>query len=94
MRAANEQTSELVRELRRIRFILAGILLLLALHFAQVAVQHWADSHYQTSPRSQEFRDSRGELRAVHNDLSNQRNPPPAVVPGEKPASREGKPSE
>ena len=91
---ADEQASELVRELRRIRFILAGILFLLALHFCQVAVQFWAASHYQTSPRSQEFRDSHGELRAIHNESSNQRNPPPDVTPGEKLAAREGNQSE
>ena len=91
---ADEQASELVRELRRIRFILAGILLLLALHFAQVAVHHWAESHYRPSPRSREFRDSRSELRAIHNELSKQRNPPPVVIPGDKPAARAGNQSE
>jgi hypothetical protein len=90
MRMVDEQASELVRELRRIRFILAGILLLLALHFCQVAMQFWATSHYQTSPRSQEFRDNPGELRAIHNESSNQRNPPPVVIPSEKLAAREG----
>jgi hypothetical protein len=91
---ADEQVSELVRELRKIRFILAGILLLLALNLAQVALHHWAESHYQPSPRSQEFRDSHGELRAIHNESSNQRNPPPVVIPGEKLAAREGDQSE
>ncbi len=61
---ADEQTSELVRELRRIRFVLTGILLFLALNFAQVAVHHWAESHYQSPKLSREFRDSRGDLRA------------------------------
>jgi hypothetical protein len=40
---ADEQASELVRDLSRFRFIVAGIRLL-ARHFAQVAMHHWAES--------------------------------------------------
>ena len=87
---ADEQSSELVRELRRIRYILAGILLLLALNYAMEGYLRWAETHYGPSTRSQEFRDIHGELRAIHNELSNQRNPPPVVIPGEKLAAREG----
>jgi hypothetical protein len=87
---AEEQSSELVRELRRIRFTLYGILLLLALSLAQVAVHHWEESHYGTPRASQEFRDAHGELRANHDELSNQRNPPPLVIPDGKLAAREG----
>jgi hypothetical protein len=86
---ADDQSSELVRELRRIRFTLYGILLLLALNFCQVAIHHWDESHYATPRMSQEFRDNHDELRAIHNELSNQRNPPPVVIPGEKLAARE-----
>jgi hypothetical protein len=95
---ADEQSSELVRELRRIRYILAGILILLALHLCQVAVHRWQDSHDRVAPisraQSQEFRDIHGGLRAIHDELSNQRNPPPVVIPGEKLAMREGNQSE
>jgi hypothetical protein len=87
---ADEQSSELVRELRKIRYVLAGILLLLALNFAQVGVNRWADSHYRASTRSQELRDVHGDLRAIPNELGNQRDPPPVVIPGEKHAAREG----
>jgi hypothetical protein len=91
---ADEQSSELVRELRKIRFILAGILLLLALHFAQVAVHFWAESHYQTPRMSQKSHDIHGELRATHDESSHQRNPPPVVIPGGKLAERDGNPGE
>jgi hypothetical protein len=50
---ANEQSSELVQELRKIRVILkrillflALILLLLALHYALEGYLRWSESHY------------------------------------------------
>jgi hypothetical protein len=91
---ADQQSSELVRELRKIRFILAGILLLLALNFAIEGYLRWAESHYRPAARSQEFHDSHGELRAIHDELGTQRNPPTFVIPGEKVAAREENPSQ
>lgn len=38
---------EIVRELRKIRYILAGILLLLALMFALGGYLRWAETHYR-----------------------------------------------
>ena len=55
---SDEQARELVRELRWIRIILAGIFLLLALDFAMRGYLRWAETHYRLSPRSQELRDS------------------------------------
>jgi hypothetical protein len=75
MRMTDEQSKELVRELRGIRLILAGILLLLALNFASQGYLRWSETHYQTSPRSQDFHDSHGELRAMRDELSHQGNP-------------------
>jgi hypothetical protein len=51
---ADEQATELVRELRRIRYVLVRILLLLALDFAQEGIHHWTESHYQTPRMAQE----------------------------------------
>lgn len=88
---AEEQSNGIVRELRRIRFVLTGILLLLALHFAQVSIHRWEDSHYRITPRSQQLRDSQSERRAGHNEPGNRRSqPPPAVIPGEEEAAPTG----
>jgi hypothetical protein len=95
---ADEQSSELVRELRRIRLLLSGILAFLVLSFslnlALDGYHRWAETHYRVSARSQEFRDSHGELRAIHNELSNQRDPPPVEIPGGEVAARAGNQSE
>jgi hypothetical protein len=48
---ADDQSKELVREMRGIRFILMGILVLLAIQFAVEGIRHWSESHYQ-SPRA------------------------------------------
>ena len=87
---ADDQTGEVARELRRIRFVLTGILFLLALHLCQVAVHHWQESHYQSPRTSQQLREVRGELRAVPNESSNQRNLPPPVIAGPELAARAG----
>ncbi len=50
---ADQQSSEIVRELRKIRYILAGILLLLAFMFALGGYLRWAETHYRPSVRSQ-----------------------------------------
>jgi hypothetical protein len=50
---AEQQSSELVRELRKIRFLLLGIFLLLALQFALSGYLKWAETHYQTPRTSQ-----------------------------------------
>ncbi len=55
---ADEQASEIVRELRKIRYLLAGILLLLALTCALRGYLRWAETHYGPSARSQEFHDN------------------------------------
>ncbi len=50
---AEEQSGELVQELRRIRFILAGIILLLALNYAMEGYLRWAETHHRPAARSQ-----------------------------------------
>jgi hypothetical protein len=74
---ADEQSREIVRELRWIRLILAGIFLVLISRLCQVEINRWQDSHYATPKVSQEFRDAQGEARAIQKGAGDQRSQRP-----------------
>ena len=74
---ADELSREVVRELRWIRLILAGIFLVLLCRICQVEINRWQDSHYATPKVSQELRDMQGEAWAIQKGAADQRNPRP-----------------
>jgi len=91
---ADEQSNEVVRELRKIRNVLAGILLVFALHIFLGSMRFYFESTYRPLPRTQEFRDTPAEPRAGHNELGRQRKPAPVTVPDEKRMAQAGNPGE
>jgi hypothetical protein len=90
MRMAEEHSTEteLLRELRRIRYALCGLILVLAVMFLAATLDMWAKSTSPPNTASQELRAIEGELRAIRNELSMRRNQsmfPPIVMPAGKP---------
>ena len=88
---ADEQSTEVVRELRRIRVTLLGIVFVLSAIFAAVALNGWLESTRPPAEHSQEIRALQSELQAIRNELSNQRNSLPVVIPGGKSPAGDGK---
>ncbi len=78
---AEEQPTDLLKELRRIRFVMVGIMLMLALLYLSASLDMWMKSHYATNTNPQELPAIQGELRGIRDELSLQRNPSPRVGP-------------
>jgi hypothetical protein len=80
-----EESTDLVREVRRIRFVLLALGFVLACIFAALAVRAWQEATRPPATSSQGVGELRSELQAVRNDLNNQRQPVPVVVSSGKP---------
>jgi hypothetical protein len=85
-----DPSTESVRELRGIRYLLGLLTVVLALMFVSHSIDMWGRSLAPPNMSSSELQGIQGELRAIRSELSSQRNPglprlPPLVVPAIKP---------
>jgi len=85
-----EEPTELVREVRRIRFVLLALGFVLACIFAALALRGWQEGNRPPAASEQGVGELRSELQAIRNALSNERHPVPVVQPSGKPDEGSG----